>query len=98
MVKSEIERRFERRLRNTIVESTALGYYPSRFEQMLNNSAGILVAKRLVGSGDLQYGLKELKKLGRHDLTMESIMMEEEFRPLFTKAELEAAKWRLEQA
>jgi len=89
--------RFEGRLRNTILESAALGYYPSRFEQMLKNSAGTSVAKKLVASGDLQYGLKELKKLGRQDLTMESIMMEEEFRPLFSKGELEAAKWRLEQ-
>lgn len=98
MLTPEIEKRFEGRLRNTILESAALGYYPSRFEQMLNNSSGISVAKKLVASGDLQYGLKELKKLGRHDLTMESIMMEEQFRLLFTKAELEAAKWRLEQA
>lgn len=95
---SEIEKRFEGRLRNTIVESAALGYYPSRFEQMLNSSSGISVAKKLVTSGDLHYGLKELKKLGRLDLTVESIMMEDEFRLLFTQAELDAAKWRLEQA
>lgn len=94
----ELETLFEGRLRNTIAESSELGYHPSRFEQMLNTSSGIAVAKKLVTSGDIQYGLEELIKLGREDLAVESIMQEEEFRTLFKKAELEAAAWRLAQA
>jgi len=95
---SELEMRFAGRLRNTIAESTALGYYPSRFEQMLNASSGLAVARKLVASGDIQYGLEELVKLGRSDLTMEAIMLEDEFRALFTTGQLEAAAWRLQRA
>jgi len=89
---------FDARMRHTITESSALGYYPSRFAQMINESSGVLVAKKLVASGDIHYGLQELKKLGRLDLSVESVMLEDEFRSCFTRAELEAAQWRLQQA
>jgi hypothetical protein len=95
---SEIEKIFATRLRNTVLESSALGYHPGRFEQMLNSSSALSVARKLVTSGDIQYGLEELIKLGRADLAVESIMQEDEFRSLFTAGQLDAASWRLQQA
>ena len=90
-----LEREFAERLRDAIRQAIDLGYHPTRFEQMLETQGAVGLARKLVTSGDLQDGLKAMAKLGRRDLTMESIMLEDKFKSLFSKAELEAAKWRL---
>ena len=88
---------FSDRLREAIVLCRELGYSPSRFEQMLNSSpSAASLAKKLVVSSELQDGLKRIAKLGRLELSMESIMLEEKFKPLFPDQVLEAAKWRLD--
>jgi hypothetical protein len=86
------------KFKDSISQSRSLGYNPSEFERMLNDYGAVGVAKRLIKSGDIQSGFKALISLGRKDLTMEAIMLDEHFKSLFTVAELEAAKWRLEQA
>ncbi|EHR42719.1 hypothetical protein AJE_00095 [Alishewanella jeotgali KCTC 22429] len=53
------------------------------------------IAKKLVVSGDFQTGFREMIARGRPDLTFESIMLEDEFADLFTRQELEVARWRL---
>ena len=93
----ELSGEFADRLREAIDLCRGLGYSPSRFEQMLNSSpSAVSLAKKLVVSADLQDGLKRIAKLGRLELSMESIMLEEKFKPLFTDQVLEAAKWRLD--
>jgi hypothetical protein len=82
-------------VRSAVVQCYGLGYAPSRFEKMIESSHPVEVAKRLVISGDFQHGIRELTKLGRKDLTIESLMLEERFSPLFTNAERKAAAWRL---
>jgi hypothetical protein len=89
--------RFEHRLRDTIRECIALGYHPHRFEEMLNAYGGQQTAKRLVASGELQDGIRRLAAMAKLDLTMEHIMLQPEFEPLFTPGELDAARWRLAQ-
>jgi hypothetical protein len=98
MDKQHLATVFSERLRDTVRQAHALDYHPHRFEQMLNVEGGLALAHRLVKSGELQDGLRALIRLGRRDLAMESIMLEEEFKPLFTPAERAAARWRLEQA
>ncbi len=63
---------------------------------MVKTYGPLASAKRLVTS-ELQEGLITLAELGRLDLSIESIMQEERFRPLFSPQELEAAKWRLDR-
>jgi hypothetical protein len=46
----DLEADFEQRLRDSIRESIALGYNPTRFTAMLDNYGGVGVAKRLVAS------------------------------------------------
>lgn len=98
MDKQHLAQVFSERLRDTVRQAQALDDHPHRFEQMLNAEGGLALARRLVKSGELQDGLRTLIRLGRRDLAMESIMLEEEFKPLFTPAERAAAQWRLEQA
>jgi hypothetical protein len=88
---------FTASLRSACSKSRSLGYYPHDFEQMLDRWGGVQTAKRLVTSGDLQTGLKRLHAMGRLDLSMEKIMLDADFRSLFTEQELEAADWRLKQ-
>lgn len=92
-----LEREFSERLRDAMLQAHGLGYHPTRFEQMLNEKGALALARKLVKSGELQDGLKEMVKLGRRDLSMESIMLEPKFASLFSKPELEAANWRLGQ-
>jgi hypothetical protein len=72
---------FEARLRDSIKQSIGLGYYPHRFEDMLNTFGGVGVAKKLVLSSELQDGIRRIAAMGRRDLSMESIMLEPEFAP-----------------
>ena len=93
----ELSGEFADRLREAIDLCRGLGYSPVRFEQMLNSSpSAVSLAKKLVVSAELQDGLKRIAKLGRLELSMESIMLEEKFKPLFPDQLLEAAKWRLD--
>lgn len=94
----QLESEFSMRLRDSISQSHDLGYHPTRFEQMLNEQGALGLARKLIKSGEIQDGFKVVVKLGRKDLTMESIMLESKFQSLFSAGELEAAAWRLSQA
>lgn len=93
----ELGGEFADRLREAIDQCRAIGYNPSRFEQMLNSTtSAVSLARKLVVSSELQDGLKRIAKLGKLELSMESIMLEEQFKPLFSDQLREAAKWRLD--
>lgn len=68
-----------------------------RFMQMIDERHPVDVGKHLVVSGDFQHGIKELAKMKRLDLSIESIMLNPGFRSLFTDQELAAARWRLDK-
>lgn len=92
-----LEQQFEERLRATLPICRALGYDPWQFEEILNDLGGRQTARKLVLSGEFQYGIGPLAQLRRLDLSLEHIMQEAQFAPLFTQQELEAAGWRLAQ-
>jgi hypothetical protein len=89
---------FSEKLRWAMNESIHIGYNPHRILQMIADQGAVPSAKKLVTSGTLQSGLKAIVKLGRKDLCVESIVLEEKFQPLFTADELKAAEWHLTQA
>jgi hypothetical protein len=94
---SALKDKFAARVRATVKECQSLGYHPTRFEQMLDRSDAVTIAKQLIVSSELQDGLKKLKEMGRIDLSIESIVLESEFSALFAPSELQAADWRLKQ-
>jgi hypothetical protein len=95
----DLESRFEQRLRESIRESRALGFQCTRIEPMINKHGGKQTAILLVNSGEIHEGLRRTVQMGRHDLSVESIMLEPEFAPpFFTEKQLDAARWRLKQA
>lgn len=87
--------KFESRLRHSVEVSCSIGYVPTAFMQMLDRHGGHGTAKRLIAASEIQKGMKEMAIRGRLDITMEQIMLEPEFAPLFTEEELAAAQWRL---
>lgn len=89
---------FRNAVQAAIDESIKIGYRPERMIGMVNEGDPVQVAKRLVVSGDIQQGFREMINRGRPDLTMECIMLRSEFAGLFTADELDAARWRLQQA
>lgn len=86
---------FAAEVQSAIGKCYDLEYIPSRFEQMIESAHPVEVAKQLVVSGEFQHGIRELTKLGHQELTVEGIMQQERFSPLFTSAEMQAATWRL---
>lgn len=97
MATNPLEHEFSERLQDAIRQSHDLGYHPTRFEQMLSEYGALGLARKLIKSGEPQVGLTAMVKLGRQDLTIESIMLEPKFKSLFSASELEAASWQLSQ-
>lgn len=78
-------------------DSKAIGYTPSKFRQMVANEGGLKTAKKLINSKNLSNGFAELTKLERLDLTVEALILQKQYRPLFSDIELNIARERLEQ-
>ncbi len=93
---NQLETELKYRFVESIRLSRELGYHPTVFADMVNTLGALATAKKLVKTSAVQSGFKSLLKLGRLDLSMEAIMLEEIFIPLFTENELIAAKWRLD--
>ena len=64
---------------------------------MLERDGGLKTAKRLIASRGPQKGLFTLQGLGLLGESMEAVMLQERFRPLFTEEELAEARRRLEE-
>jgi len=74
-----------------------VGFWGYRFLRAVRNNGGLATAKRMLTprSPGQRTGLDRLLEAGRPDLTMEAIIMQPQFRSLFTASELEVASERL---
>jgi hypothetical protein len=63
---------------------------------MVVSLGGVQTAKRLLAGPVMQSGLFALSEHGRVDLSVESLVLEEEYRELFEPQELSEAKKRLD--
>jgi 5-methylcytosine-specific restriction protein A len=75
-----------------------VGYWGNYFLRSVRNRGALEAAKRvlrpLMGSS-IQKGLQALIDAGRPDLSTEALVLEDRFKPLFSKAELSEARRRL---
>ena len=93
----KLEQRFHQAMLGIGQDETALlGYRPVRFLGMVASHGGLWTAKTLLRSPDLSYGFRRLWELGRLDLTMEALVIQDPWSTLFTRAELAVARGRLE--
>ncbi len=91
------EQKFERRIKAAIQESIRIGHDPTTAKTMVRDLGAVEAAKRLVKMPGIPYGIKQMRKLGRLDLTIEALILKDEFECLFTDEEKEAALSRLEE-
>ncbi|WPC42817.1 hypothetical protein [Clostridium sp. JS66] len=92
----------ERKFHNAMIEvyrkaDKECGYRATRFLQMLGEKGGVKTAKKLISKDGGTEGFLKLWQFGRLDLSIESLVQQDEFRELFTDEELEMCKERLEK-
>lgn len=92
---TEDEREFTLACKHAIAECRTLGYNPSIWTRMVEEHGGVVTARRLIKSGDMQAGLLRLVGLGRVDLTVEHAVLDERWHDLFTEEDRDLARWRL---
>ncbi len=75
------------------------GYWGRRFLGSVRRLGGLATAKRMLGkrlkNPSEQEGFRTLIEAGRADLSMESLVLQQRFRPLFTSDELAEAQRRM---
>lgn len=69
---------------------------PTRFLNMLDQYGAVNTAKSLLIRDELQETFVVLSRLGRLDVTVEAVVLKAKYRDLFTDAELQKARCRLE--
>jgi len=73
------------------------GYRATRFLQILSERGGIITAKELVSKEGGTEGFLKLWQLGRLDLSVEALILTDEYKVFFTEEELKLSKERLEK-
>lgn len=93
----EVERRFDAAMYEIYDRAgRELGYWATRYLQLLRNRGGLGAARYLLHQRATSDGYKTLRDAGRLDLTVEAYVLRDEFRLLFTPEELAKARERLE--
>ena len=82
---------FEIYIDNAIKGMKRLGYNPTYFIQMRKQYGTIGAIKMLIHNPKPQGGFLKLHELGHPELTMESIILEEQWKDLFTEEDRKAA-------
>jgi len=80
------------------VTAACPGYRPTYFLQMVVDRGGLDAARALLAQERVSDGFTELWKRRRLDLSMEALVLQPRWRPLFTTAELTEARRRLTEA
>lgn len=94
MTPSENER-FTKMLRDAAEECKRLGYRPTKFLQMLNAEGGYATATKLLASPKISDGFAELQLLGKLNLTVEALVLENGWAEYFDALLVTQAKKRL---
>jgi len=68
------------------------------FIRMLNEHGALETARRLSNTAIWQNGFEKIARLGRADLTVEYIILQDEYRQYFSETQLRNAQAKLEYA
>lgn len=96
---TELEDSFHKEMLAIYDKALEVGYNAIRFRTMVHTQGGLCAAKQLLQPfrpGVLPEGLENLWELGRLDLTMEALIINEKWESLFTIQELGEARKRLD--
>lgn len=93
---NDLEKEFEYEMRQIYEKAkNECNYRPTRYLQMLDRYGGLRTAKKLLATDRIHEGLTRLYCLGRLDLTVEKLVLNEKYRILFSEGELKRAKRKL---
>lgn len=96
--KMELEKQFHQDMINIYQRANVeSNYQPTYFLKMVSELGGVETAKRLLKTPNAQQGFGTLQKLGRLDLSMEAHVIKPEYATLFSDAEIDEARERLER-
>ena len=94
--RQDLERRFDADMYEVYERAgVEVGYWATRYLQMLRRRGGLGTAKHLLHSSATSDGYQALRDAGRLDLTVEALVLRPEYGPLFDAAELGKAEKRL---
>jgi hypothetical protein len=77
------------------VANSEIGYNANRFLVMVKQLGGLQAAHHLLAGDHIHDGFAELLLAGRPDLTVEALVLRDEFQSLFSEEELRVARERL---
>jgi hypothetical protein len=93
-----LEARFDAAmLRSYEVAGQEVGYWATRYLQLVRRRGGLDAARYLLAQRVTSDGYARLREAHRLDLTVEALVLEPDYAPLFTPEELATASGRLEQ-
>lgn len=91
-----LEGEFHRAMLNIYQAAADLDYRPTRFLRMVHEHGGVAAAAgRLLSGPVAQSGLTTLWELGRLDISMEALVVQERWARLFSDEERQVARDRL---
>ncbi|CAN5760206.1 hypothetical protein BH24DEI2_BH24DEI2_10550 [soil metagenome] len=95
---SDLEQQFDLAMMNIYKRALAeANYKATRFLQMLTTRSGLEVATTLLRSNAVSEGYTALYERQRLDLTVEALVLQPRWQPLFTVEELAMAQQRLRE-
>ena len=93
---SEFEREFHHAMIG-VADFANQHHFGIRFRQMIDEHGAVETAKRLLATRDIQTGLMRLWEMDSLSKSMEALVIQERFQPLFTPEEIAEARRRLDE-
>ena len=94
---NELEKQFHGAMMRVYENAKEHDYFATYFKRMLDTYEGVETARRLLAKQEIQEGLMKLWGMKLLDQSMESLVIQEIFKSLFTDAEIAEAHRRLEE-
>ena len=91
----ELENTFHQAMIGVYEKAREHEYFTNYFKRMIDEFGGVAAAKRLLAKQEIQEGLMKLWELDLLDQSMEALVIQERFQPLFSEAEIAEARRRL---
>ena len=97
-VEMELEKQFHKDMVGIYEKAkNECGYVASRFIQMVAEKGGLITAKELIMKDDDTYGFERLYELNRLDLSVEKLVLDDKYSPLFSSYEKRRCLERLKK-
>ena len=91
-----LEQSFNNEMKNIYITAKKdLGYNATRVLQLLSQKGGVEAARQLIAKDGGTYGFEVLWEAGRLDLSVEALVLEPKYLPLFSEAEHKICRERL---